>query len=180
MPNIEMKAPYPDLSRARETALRLGGEFLWKDEQIDTYFHTREGKLKLRESGRNGAELLPYIKGGQGELLRSDYAQIPVANPALTRGLLDRLLGRRNQVRKIREVFLLGNVRVHLDEVVDLGSFLEFEAVFEDDTPQAQERESRKVAELMREFGLSASDLFTGSYPDLLAAKSQVALAAQP
>lgn len=174
MPNIEMKARCPDLSKARETAVALGGNFLWKDLQRDTYFHTKTGKLKLRESGLNGSELLPYIKTENDGLKRSDYAQLPVQDAVLVRGLFDQLLGTAYEVRKEREVYLIGNVRVHLDEVVGLGNFIEFEAVFTDDSPSAEEAETRKVAELMQRFGVRPDQLFSCSYPELLAGEARL------
>lgn len=150
--------------------MELGGKFLWKDQQVDTYFHTKKGKLKLRQSGLNGNELLPYIKIDEGGLKRSDYANLPVVNASLVEKLFDQLLGTVVRVEKMREVYLIENVRVHLDQVMGLGCFLEFEAVFSDDTPEVEQAESRKVAELMQKFGVKPENLLLGSYPELLAA----------
>jgi len=168
MQNIELKAQYRDLEKARRIAMSLGARLLWKDHQEDTYFVTQQGKLKLRESGLNGSELLPYIKADQSGTKRSDYAKIPVADAALVKSLLTELLGKKLSVKKTREVFLIENVRVHLDEVVGLGNFLEFEAVYEDDTPEAAQREIGKLQELKKTFEISEADLLDGSYPDLL------------
>lgn len=169
MPNIEIKCRYPDLNKARDTALAMGARFLWKDSQVDTYFFTSKGKLKLRESKLNGSELLPYVKTSQADHKRSDYARIPVTEPVLVKKLFDELLGRKLEVRKEREVYLVGNVRVHLDQVQQLGAFLEFEAVFEEDTPAVVAAEQRKVTELMQKFDVKSEDLLDVSYPDLLA-----------
>lgn len=168
MPNIEIKARYRDHETARRVARELGATSLGRIHQIDTYFETRVGKLKLRESDVNGSELIPYIKVDQAETKRSDYARLPAQDPALVKRLLGELLGARLAVDKIREVFLVDNVRVHLDDVEGLGSFLEFEAVFDDDTPDAEERERAKLRELMSRFGVEPGDLLEGSYPDLL------------
>lgn len=168
MPNIELKASCPDLDRARQIAQELNAKPLWKDEQTDTYFETKTGKLKLRESKLNGSELLPYLKTDQAGLKRSDYARLPVQDPALTKTLLTDLLGKKFEIKKTREVYLIDNVRVHLDQVVGLGDFLEFEAVFESDTQAVVEEEQKKVAELMKRFGIDEAQLVQGSYPDLL------------
>ena len=167
MRNIEIKARYSDLSRAREIAKELGGNFLWKDQQVDTYFTVARGKLKLRESGLNGAELLPYLKRDDHGHKRSDYAKLPVAEPDVVRGLLDELLGRKLQVRKTREVYLVGNVRVHLDEVEGLSTFLELEAVVPAGGNEAAEH--AKVRTMLDRFGVPTGDLLEGSYPDMLA-----------
>lgn len=168
MPNIEMKVRYRGLSRAREIAIQIGAELLWQDVQEDTYFVTQKGKLKLRESGLNGSELIPYLKTNQAGVKRSDYARIAVDDSDLVKRLLGELLGKQIKVRKKREVYLLHNVRIHLDEVEGLGAFLEFEAVFSDDTQEGNIRETGKVRELMQVFSVSESDLEPDSYPDLL------------
>jgi adenylate cyclase class 2 len=168
MPNIEIKARCQDLAQARAHAVRLGGRHLWTDRQVDTYFFTRGGKLKLRQSELNGSELIPYLKKDVNGLKRSDYAKLPVKEADLVKGLLADLLGQKSEVCKTREVYLIGNVRVHLDEVEDLGSFLEFEAVFSEEADQP--REQIKVNDLMKEFGVRQDDLCEGSYPDLIAA----------
>ena len=83
------------------------------------------------------------------------------------RELLARLLGVHRVVRKTREIFLVGNVRVHLDEVEGLGSFVELEAVF-DGSPGVEAAERAKVARLLRELGVRDEDLVAGSYETLL------------
>jgi predicted adenylyl cyclase CyaB len=72
-------------------------------------------------------------------------------------------------VRKRREVFLHYNVRIHLDEVESLGSFLEFEAVLGPDADAALSQ--NRLDFLTREFGLTDETLLDRSYSDLLAAK---------
>ena len=56
-------------------------------------------------------------------------------------------------VRKRREVLLLENVRIHLDEVDRLGTFLELEAVVDAAHDDAACR--RQVAALLDALGLS-------------------------
>jgi predicted adenylyl cyclase CyaB len=63
-------------------------------------------------------------------------------------------------------VFLVENVRVHLDEVVGLGTFLEFEAVLGTECDDARGREL--VERLCREFDISAGNLVPGSYSELV------------
>jgi adenylate cyclase, class 2 len=164
---LRSKVGIPITKNAERIAARLGAHPLWEDWQVDTYFETPQGKLKLRESGLKGAELIPYLKAEEGGTKRSDYVCIPVVDPALTKGLLSQLLGVRCRVAKRRKVFLLGNVRIHLDEVEQLGRFLEFEAVFDDKT-QEELPEHVRVKELLVEFGIAEEDLIRGSYPELL------------
>lgn len=62
MPNIEIKARCEDLSKAREIANRLQAKPLRLIRQIDTYFNTSRGRMKLREIPGKGAWLIPYSK----------------------------------------------------------------------------------------------------------------------
>jgi predicted adenylyl cyclase CyaB len=166
MPNIEIKARYEDLSRARSIARRLRARFLGIDRQRDTYYRTRQGRLKLRESSQGGARLIPYHRPDRRGPKKSDYALLPVADPAQLKSLLRELLGISIVVDKVREIYLIGNVRVHLDRVKGLGRFFELEAVYESAARESVER--RKVARLLVEFGIASRDLLTGSYRELM------------
>ena len=74
-------------------------------------------------------------------------------------------------VEKEREVFLYRNVRVHLDHVVGLGEFVEFEAVLSPgDDEQAA---ARLVADLAERLGINPSARVEGSYSDLLLVKQR-------
>lgn len=168
MPNIEIKARYHDLDQARRIATKLNAQYMGQIHQIDTYFQTKMGMLKLRESDVNGSELIPYIKVNHANTKRSDYARLPTDNPDLVKDLLGQLLGVKLVVDKLRDVYLIDNVRVHLDQVKGLGTFFEFEAVFTEDTEEVQQGERQKLQELMKAFDIAPSDLLEGSYPDLL------------
>ena len=72
-------------------------------------------------------------------------------------------------VRKRRELYLWQNVRIHLDEVKGLGSFIEFEGVV---SASAGEQLSRqRVDFLTDEFSIAPADQIGVSYSDLLMAK---------
>ena len=77
------------------------------------------------------------------------------------------ILGVHRVVEKQREIWLLDNVRIHLDRVAGLGSFVEIEAVF-DGGPAAEAAEWLRVEALMRELGIAAADLIDGSYESLV------------
>jgi homotetrameric cytidine deaminase len=69
-------------------------------------------------------------------------------------------------VLKRRRLLLWEGVRIHLDEVVGLGSFIEFEAVI----PDAGDLETarRKVARLRDELAITDEMLVSAGYVDLL------------
>ena len=93
---------------------------------------------------------------------------VTVEEPEALRTLLSTLLGVHRVVRKEREIFLHENVRIHLDRVEGLGSFLELEAVF-DGTPAEEAAQQAKVDFLMAELGIAEGDLLETSYEGLVA-----------
>ena len=165
--NIEIKAHNRNPARLRARANSLATERVGIDQQVDTYFHTREGRLKLRESSLSGSHLVLYLRPDERGPKRSDYQLIPIAGEARLKNLLERLLGVECVIKKEREILLYENVRIHLDQVETLGDFLELEAVF-DGNPAGEYEQQRKVQFLMRELGVQESDLISTSYEDLL------------
>jgi len=165
--NIDIKARYADLRRARQIALRLGAKLAGRDRQVDTYFRVPRGRLKLRESKLSASELLPYIRADRRGPKRSDYEVIRVPSGQRVKAILSRVLGVRTVVRKTRDIYWLGNVRIHLDRVDGLGTFIEFEAVF-DGSPRAERANREKVRKLLAAFGIAGKDLVKVSYADML------------
>jgi len=80
--------------------------------------------------------------------------------------MLAHALGVRVRVSKRREVFLLGNTRIHLDEVECLGTFIEFEVVLDGDS--SEEAGVKRTVELMEAFSIREADSVSGSYVDLV------------
>src|SRR5437764_1055578 len=93
MPNIEIKARYEDLEKARVIAKRLGARFAGLDHQIDTYFKAKEGRLKLRESSLKGAQLVPYVRPNQAGPKKSEYQIIALEDAGASKALLGKILG---------------------------------------------------------------------------------------
>lgn len=167
--NVEVKARCADLDAARERVRALASAYVGLDRQRDTYFVVPRGRLKLRESSLAGAQLIPYLRADAAGARRSDYRVIPVPDAEGTRRLLGELLGIHRVVNKQREIFLVENVRVHLDRVEGLGSFLELEAVFDGSTA-AEPAEHAKVRRLLAALGVRDEDLVANSYEGLLGA----------
>jgi len=170
--NIEVKVRCRDLGAARERAVRIADARLGLDRQVDTYFRTAAGRLKLRESSLSGSQLIPYLRPDEAGPRRSDYRVIPVDDGLGLRDLLGRILGIQRVVRKEREILLVENVRIHLDRVEGLGDFVEFEAVLPPGEISAavEERERTKVRRLMEALGVAEEDVVPTSYEALLEA----------
>jgi adenylate cyclase, class 2 len=163
--NIEIRAKCHDLARVRQLVQALAATYEGVLKQTDTYFDAPHRRVKLREMQGKPAELIVYARANDPAARASDYYIVPVPQPLLLKAALAAALGIRGEVRKRRELYLWHNVRIHLDEVERLGSFLEFEAVLSD---PAQEQLSRERLEhLWRAMELRDEDRIAESYSDL-------------
>lgn len=169
--NIEIKARARDFNILKRRAEQLSGSPAQTILQTDTFFLTETGRLKLRELGDGAAQLIYYERPNEGGPKRSDYHLFETGDPSRLKSVLSRALGVRGIVKKVRSLFLVGQSRVHLDEVEGLGQFLELEVVLR---PDQTEDEGRSVAEkLISDLGLETRDLLEGAYIDLLEKKEK-------
>ncbi len=165
--NLELKAHLNSLAEAEKTALSAGAEDKGILLQTDTYFRVPNGRLKLREISGGTAELIQYDRAEDSSERWSAYRKIPVTEPALMKRALAESLGVLAVVHKKRHLFLHRGARIHLDEVEGLGPFLEFEV------PSPGGEEPRALmGELRALFGVSGDAVETGSYSDLILAKT--------
>lgn len=166
--NIEIKARARDLKAAAATARSLGATLAGEDLQVDTYFTVPAGRLKLRRSSMQGDQLILYRRPDGPGPRRSEYEILPVPNAPRTRDLLAAILGVDVEVRKARTLYLLGDTRIHLDRVQDLGEFIEFEAVHPAGDPDAEAAARAEVDRLIDAFGLQEDDRVPVSYRELV------------
>jgi predicted adenylyl cyclase CyaB len=164
--NIELKCRVHDMPamrrRVEETATEWGGVI----HQVDTYFVTSRGRLKLREAEPGEAQLVAYSRADEREARASDYRLVAVNDPEGLKAALAETLTVRTVVQKRRELFLYHNVRIHLDEVTGLGTFLELEAVVGPEADEATCR--RRLKTLQEKLDIAAADLLRASYGDML------------
>jgi predicted adenylyl cyclase CyaB len=165
--NLEIKARLDSLDRARCVAQEIATQDLGVELQTDTYFRCPIGRLKLREIAGRAATLIAYARPDAPGPKPSDYHLIPVADAVALAAGLDAALGVKQVVRKRREIHLVDNVRIHLDEVDGLGTFIEFEAVIVDDATARDAPE--QVERLIAQFGIQTNDLVSGSYAEMAA-----------
>lgn len=163
--NIELKARLSDLVAARHTAARVGAAHHGVLEQTDTYFRVPHGRLKLRQFRSGPAELIYYERRNADAPRPSTYERTPISDPAALCLVLEQALGIVTVVSKRRELWLLDNVRIHLDEVAGLGQFLEFEAIV--DARHTAVIGQDQVEKLAGAFALTRTDLVAESYCDM-------------
>lgn len=164
--NIELKARVADLAVVRSAALAAGARRHAVERQVDRYYTLDGGRrVKLRTIDGGAAALIEYRRPEATGVRASDYTITPVrdADAGLCRVPQGRPLV---EVRKRREILLWDNVRIHLDSVDDLGTFLELEAVVDVDHDDA--RCHGQIATLMAALALTDADLIRASYAELL------------
>ncbi len=164
--NIEIKARVLDPIVLRQRAEQLSDSPVEVMTQVDTFFYTQRGRLKLRELGPAPAQLIFYSRPDATGPKRSDYSIFLTEQPAALKEMLSRALGVRGVVRKTRLLYLVGQTRIHLDEVEGLGHFLELEVVLREG--QGEDEGQAIAWDVMRRLGVGAEALLEGAYIDLM------------
>jgi homotetrameric cytidine deaminase len=163
--NIEVKAVDPDPERSLAACRDLGAEDHGVLVQRDTYFRTTTGRLKLREEEGRGT-LVQYDRPDGAAARLSSYRLVAVEDAGGLRSALDGALGTLVVVEKERHLFLYDGVRIHLDRVKDLGTFVELEGVAPAESDLEPER--AKVAQLQAALGIGPDRILRDSYSDQL------------
>jgi len=166
--NVEIKARATAPARQRALAAALADSGPATLEQEDTFFHCPTGRLKVRAFPDGAGELIHYRRPDAAGPKASEYAVVPTPDAAALTRALAAALGVRGVVRKTRTVYLVGQTRIHLDQVDGLGPFIELEVVLGPDDPA--ERGAAVAADLMKALEIGRADLVEGAYIDLLLA----------
>ena len=165
--NFEFKARLKDAAPIRATLKKLRARYLGTDRQIDTYFRVPAGRLKIRE-GRIENSLIHYQRTDSAHARRSNVELMLLPRRNSVRAILSGALGVLAVVDKRREIYFIGNVKIHLDRVCGLGTFVEVEAM----TRTGDIKKVRAQAEKFRKlFNISPQDIVPQSYSDLILEK---------
>lgn len=128
------------------------------------------GRLKIRECGGRAAEFIWYQRPDEAGPKESVFYRACVsgaASIAALHSILNACCGApRCVVKKKRLVFLAGHTRIHLDQVEDLGTFVELEVQLSD--CRTPEEGAAIATEIMSKLCIAEEDLIRGAYADLL------------
>jgi homotetrameric cytidine deaminase len=170
--NVECKARDVDPEATAARCVALGAVDHGVLRQRDTYFVTTRGRLKLRDQGPDGAQLIAYRRPDAVRDTESAYVLAATPEPEALVEALDAALGTTVVVIKRRRLLIWENVRIHLDEVQGLGTFVELEAIVgsDDGAPDDEELAAAhaKVARLRHELAIADEALVAVGYSDLL------------
>ncbi|WP_320043238.1 class IV adenylate cyclase [uncultured Desulfobacter sp.] len=163
--NIEIKARVPNPKRFREVANELSSTRTTL-KQEETFFACPKGRLKLRTFPEGIGELIYYERPDETGPKCSQYWISKTREPDTLLLTLRNALGDIGVVRKTRELFLVGQTRIHLDDVEGLGVFAELEVVMKDG--QIFDDGKAIAEDLMQKLGIKETDLVDGAYIDLI------------
>ncbi|XP_024913936.1 uncharacterized protein LOC103382527 [Cynoglossus semilaevis] len=165
--NVEIKARVSDFSQFAEKAAVLSQSESVHIRQHDTFFNCINGRLKLRDFMNGSGQLIFYERPDTDGPKLSNYSISPTNDPQSLKKVLSDALGVKGEVRKDRQLFMIGQTRVHLDTVGGLGHFMELEGQTHTHTHNVL-----LVAEdLMHQLDVSQDSLVTGAYMDLILKK---------
>ncbi len=164
MENVEFKAELRDISLARTICRAIGASFILAMDQTDTYFRIPSGRLKRRECPEEPTEWIYYERADKAAARLSRFT-IYTSQQARER-FGEAPLPVRAVVRKHRELYMLGNTRIHLDAVEGLGTFLEFESLVGRDHGTARGHEA--VNSLRAQFAPVLGEAVAVGYVDLV------------
>ena len=164
--NVEIKAKCPDHKHIRSILIQHNARFIGVDNQTDTYFRVNSGRLKLREGDVENSLIFYERENSEGPK-KSNIELVKTQPDSGLKSLLTEALGVLVEVNKKREIYFIDNVKFHLDDLKELGKFVEIEAIDENGSigEEALDLECKKYIEL---FGLKDSDFIFNSYSDML------------
>jgi len=169
--NIEIKARCTNQEKIRKILNSGNADFKGIDHQIDTYFRTNQGRLKLRE-GNIENHLIYYDREDKEGPKQSAVVLFDYDPNSSLKEILIRSLGILVTVDKQREIYFIDNVKFHLDNVEGLGTFVEIEAIDKNGTI-GKDKLLEQCQFYLNLFEISREDLISHSYSDLLLQKEE-------
>jgi adenylate cyclase, class 2 len=164
--NVEIKARTNRAAAIRDYLKKNKATYKGLDQQTDTYFNTPNGRLKLRE-GNIENNLIYYERTNQAGPKQSHFNLVKIEDATGLKEVLTKSMGVKVVVKKNREIYYIGNVKFHLDDVPGLGSFVEIEAGnIEADLTKDQLQQQCDF--YLEQFEIKPEDLIEVSYSDML------------
>lgn len=167
--NVEIKARCENLEKVRKILEKENARYEGLDHQIDYYFNTAYGRLKLRQ-GNVENNLISYDRPNETNPKLSNVMLCDTSKESdILKEMLTKHLGIRCVVDKKREIYYIKNVKILLDEVESLGTFVEIEASSKNKNDEGMLR--RQVKAYMKKLGVKKEDIIGKSYSDMILEK---------
>ncbi len=172
MKNLEWKAELRDPNLARLICQKIGATKVAKIRQTDTYYNITRGRLKKREAvaverGIGSPEPIEYIFYERPDQVGPKVSEYSI----LSQEELHERFGQAAlpvwlTVTKVRELYLIGSTRIHIDDVHDLGWHFEFEVLI--NSPEDADQAPSVADQLRSTFLPALGEPIRSSYSQLL------------
>ncbi len=169
--NLEIKVKLKDLNKTRNLLhLLCKGKkvFQQKQHQEDIYYCVNKGRLKLRIIDKMTGNLIHYFRSNESVKRVSNYTISETVTPKELNSILSSLYGVLIKVKKLREITIINNVRIHIDKVIGLGNYLEIEVII--DSIKAARK---TMADMIKGLELEEDKFIKQSYSDLILNKKE-------
>ena len=167
MKNLEVKVELRDLNEISHNIKLMGLKKVANLYQTDTYYLVGKKRLKLRNVN-DELQLIYYSRPNVGGSKMSHYYIFRFR--ANSKEIIEKILGLffsiKTVVIKKRMLYVYKHTRIHLDEVENLGKFLELETVFDRESPQNNFYKEHDF--IVNTLGLSKYKKIGLSYSDLV------------
>lgn len=163
--NIEIKARCHNPENIRQQLIDAQAEYKGLDHQIDTYFNTEQGRLKLRQ-GSIEKSLIFYDRPESKSLKTSTIILNRLTeNDEILRKQLMAAIGSKVVVDKQRHIYFIDNVKFHVDHVEGLGHFVEIEAIGKPGEEPALQKQCQHYVNFL---AIDQADFIDKSYSDMI------------
>ena len=166
--NIEIKAKSSEeeQEKIKKILLENKAKFIGLDRQTDTYFKVDEigRRLKIR-IGKFEKSLIDYSRKNDKDLKESTIKINTISYDLMEKIRKTHLI--LVEVKKNRGIYFIGNVKFHIDEVDNLGNFIEIEAIFGENS-NSKEKLKKQCEYYKNLFEIKNENLISESYSDLL------------
>ena len=174
---IELRAKVSNPQLLEEKLKGLSGivEKKSNERQVDTYLkqeNDEERKVRIRKNYEKNSAILTFKGKSKNEhdIAWQDY-DTPIEDPER----LESVLVNNGYVYvclidKVRQSFGYGDFEINIDNIRDLGLFVEIEKQGEEDSVEVVKKE---IIELLSTLGISESDIITQGYVQLVLNKEK-------
>ncbi len=164
MQNVEFKCELRDLVVAQSQCKQMNAHAIGSIQQVDTYYKMPDGRLKCRIIDDEAEEWIFYNRPDRLTPKISQFLILSKQQAQARWGTIN--LKKWVTVSKKRDVFLIENTRIHLDDVDNLGTFIEFEALV---SPRYNVRVCHElIAEYRQLFAPILGEVIASSYCDMI------------
>ncbi|WP_242928300.1 class IV adenylate cyclase [Pontibacter vulgaris] len=163
--DITIKARCPDPAEVESILQQHNADYKGLDVQTDTFYNVDYGKLKLRQG--NIENVLIHYNRFSVQGLKQTEVLMYLKNPGSA--TIEEVCGSlqvMNELRKLRKIYFIDNVKFHIDQVDGQGSFIEIEAIDLDGSlgTAILHQQCHYYKELLQ---IADEDLINDSYIDL-------------